>query len=109
MKIRNIFTICLLSIFLVSCQGAKDAFQSKKRSNTNEEFLIKKKLPLTTPPDMNKLPLPEDSEDSDEQIEINEETDLKKILDISNNETESQDSNENTTSLEQSILKKINN
>ena len=69
MKIRNIFTICLLSIFLVSCQGAKDAFQSKKRSNTNQEFLVEKKQPLTMPPNFEDIPVPI----SEEQQEISEE------------------------------------
>ena len=45
MKNKNIFIIILLSIVLTSCQSAKDAFQSKKRSNSNQEFLVEKKKP----------------------------------------------------------------
>ena len=82
--------------------------QGKKRSNTNEEFLVKKKQPLTAPPDMNKLPVP--ASDNQEQTEIAEdELDVKKILDITEGDQSNETSSENTTSLEQSILKKINN
>ena len=108
MKIRNIFTICLLSIFLVSCQGAKDAFQSKKRSNTNQEFLVEKKQPLTAPPDMNELPVPTSDalEDEGTSEDVSE---VKKILEITENETNSQNSLGDNSTLENSILEKIKN
>ena len=108
MKIRNIFTICLLSIFLVSCQGAKDAFQSKKRSSTNQEFLVEKKQPLTAPPDMNELPVPTSDalEDEGTSEDVSE---VKKILEITENETNSQNSSGDNSTLENSILEKIKN
>ena len=93
---------------MFSCQSTKDALQGKKRSNTNEEFLVKKKQPLTVPPDMNKLPLP--SSENQEQTEITEdELEVKEILDITGGDQSNENSSENSTSLEQSILKKINN
>ena len=108
MKIKNIFIIFILSIFLLSCQTTKDALQGKKRSNTNEEFLVKKKQPLTVPPDINKLPVP--SSENQEQTEIAEdESEVKEILDITGVDQSNENSSENSTSLEQSILKKINN
>jgi len=108
MKIKNIFIIFILSILLLSCQTTKDALQGKKRSNTNEEFLVKKKQPLTVPPDMNKLPVP--SSENQEQTEIaKDESEVKEILDITGADQSNENSSENTTSLEQSILKKINN
>ena len=108
MKIKNIFIIFILSIFLLSCQTTKDALQGKKRSNTNEEFLVKKKQPITVPPDINKLPVP--SSENQEQTEIAEdESEVKEILDITGVDQSNENSSENSTSLEQSILKKINN
>ena len=108
MKIKNIFIIFILSILLLSCQTTKDALQGKKRSNTNEEFLVKKKQPLTVPPDINKLPVP--SSENQEQTEIaKDESEVKEILDITGADQSNENSSENTTSLEQSILKKINN
>ena len=108
MKIKNIFIIFILSILLLSCQTTKDALQGKKRSNTNEEFLVKKKQPLTVPPDINKLPVP--SSENQEQTEIaKDESEVKEILDITGVDQSNENSSENSTSLEQSILKKINN
>ena len=106
MKINNIFTLLILTIFLVSCQGAKDALQSKKRSNTNEEFLVKKKTPLTSPPDINELPVPLEEED---QVEAGLEPEIKKILRIESDQTEAQNSSNSNSSLDQSIIEKINN
>ncbi len=108
MKIRNIFTICLLSIFLVSCQSAKDAFQSKKRSSTNQEFLVEKKQPLTAPPDMNELPVPT-SDTLEDEGTSEDVSEVKKILEITENELNSQSSSEDNSTLENSILEKINN
>jgi len=108
MKIKNIFIIFILSVLLLSCQSTKDALQGKKRSSTNEEFLVKKKQPLTVPPDINKLPVP--SSENQEQTEIAEdESEVKEILDITGVDQSNENSSENSTSLEQSILKKINN
>ena len=100
MKIKNIFIIFILSIFLLSCQTTKDALQGKKRSNTNEEFLVKKKQPLTVPPDINKLPVP--SSENQEQTEIAEdESEVKEILDI----TGVDQSNENSSEISGDSLK----
>ena len=108
MKIKNISIIFILSILLFSCQSTKDALQGKKRSNTNEEFLVKKKQPLTVPPDMNKLPVPS-SENQEETKIAEDESEVKEILDITEGDHSNENSSENSTSLEQSILKKINN
>tara|TARA_B100001029_G_scaffold177128_1_gene181226 strand:+ start:41 stop:367 length:327 start_codon:yes stop_codon:yes gene_type:complete len=108
MKIKNTFIILLLSIILISCQGAKDAFQTKKRSSSNQEFLIEKKKPLTAPPDMNKLPTPASDVFDDEGIE-EEVSQVKKILEITEDQPNTDSSLDNNSSLEQSIIEKINN
>ena len=108
MKIKNTSIILLLSIVLISCQGAKDAFQTKKRSSSNQEFLIEKKKPLTAPPDMNKLPTPASEVFDDEGIE-EEVSQVKKILEITEDQPNADSSLDNNSSLEQSIIEKINN
>ena len=96
MKINKIITIILSAVFLFSCQGAKDALQGKKRSESSDEFLVEKKNPLTTPPDYNELPVPLGQEKNSNQ---ESDSDIKKILEIDNNEeTNTQnDSNSNTS------------
>ena len=108
MKINKIITIIISTCLLYSCQGTVDALQGKKRSDSNEEFLVEKKNPLTQPPDYNELPVPV----GQEQEQPNEENDseIKKILDnVSQNEDSATQSNtDENTSLEKSILEKIN-
>ena len=107
MKINKIITIILSTFLLYSCQGTVDSLQGKKRSQSSDEFLVEKKNPLIQPPDYNELPVPV----GQEQEQFNEENDseIKKILDISQNEESVTQSNTDAnTSLEKSILEKIN-
>ena len=107
MKINKIITIILSTFLLYSCQGAADALQGKKRSDSSDEFLVEKKNPLTQPPDYNELPVPVGQEQ--EQFNEENESEIKKILDISQNEDSATKSNtDENTSLEKSILEKIN-
>ena len=107
MKINKIITIILSTFLLYSCQGATDALQGKKRSESSDEFLIEKKNPLTQPPDYNELPVPVGQEK--EQFNEENDSEIKKILDISQNEDSATQSNtDENTSLEKSILEKIN-
>jgi len=103
-KFINIQIIIFITIFLYSCQTAKDALQGKKRSEQGDEFLIKKKNPLAMPPDYELLPIPENENISEEKVK--DDSDIKDILNI--NEENQEDNNENTSNdLEDSILDKI--
>jgi len=99
------FIIFIIVITLTSCQSAKDAFTLKKKSSA-DEFLVEKKSPLVLPPDYGKLPLPVDEQeklnDKKNQDEIN-------ILLGTNQSSQTTNSNldKNSTSIENSILKKI--
>ena len=95
-------------LLLFSCSGAKDALQGKKRSDNSDEFLVEKKNPLIAPPDIDELPVPLD-QDEQNQIDNQEEVDIKKVLKI-DEDTDSNDENSNASqnSIEKSILEKIN-
>jgi len=90
----------LLFIFLTSCS---DTLGSVKRGLTGakaeggDEFMIEKKDPLILPPDFENLPTPDDRITAKEEISI-----LEKRLEDSIEENSSTPS-----SVEQSILKKI--
>ena len=99
--IKNIFIITLISLFIYSCQGAKDALQGKKRSEQSDEFLVKKKNPLTKPPDFEKLPEPGDQRLN----ETSDELDVKDLLEIENNDDEN--NSNSSEDLIDNILKKI--
>ena len=109
MKIKKLFTFLFFILFLNSCAGVQDTLEGKKRSDNSDEFLIEKKNPLTVPPDINELPEPLDQEEQD-QIENEENIDIKKVLKIDENEgATNETSSEEQKSLEKSILEKINN
>ena len=107
MKFKKIIIFLSTLLFLVSCSGAKDALQGKKRSDNSDEFLVEKKNPLTVPPDIDELPVPLDQDDQ-EQTEDQENADIKKVLKIDENkDSNAESNNENQKSLEKSILEKI--
>jgi len=103
-KKLNILTIIIITIFLYSCQSAKDAFQSKKRSDQSDEFLVQKKNPLVMPPDFEKLPTPGNQEFYQE--EITDSSDIKDLLKIKENNNQENNSDQ-PTGIEITILKKI--
>ena len=98
----KLFVLLLLIPLLSNCGGVRDAFEGKKRSEQNDEFLVKKKNPLKMPPDINKLPIP------GEEIELNnteDQDEVKKLLEIKNNEN-LEDKNSNSDLLN-NMKKKI--
>ena len=107
MKFKNLIIIIAL-IFVYSCGGAKDALQGKKRSEQSDEFLVEKKNPLELPPDFDDLPVPLEQGEG-ENIQANNEQDIKNILELDTNEENSQETNnQSSQSLEKLILEKIN-
>ena len=100
---KNYILYISFILLLSSCQSVKDGLTGKKRSDTNDEFFVIKKNPLTMPPDYNKLP---DPEEKDSFAEENEE-DIQTILTKNKNKEETKKNSESTT-LENSILEKIN-
>ena len=107
---KYFFLIILSVILLTSCQGTKDALGGKTRSDNSDEFLVEKKNPLSMPPDFDELPLPENSIKNESEQE--NET-LKNKLKVSSSEKNTTSNNTSKdqapSSIEKSILEKINN
>ena len=102
-KKNNIYILAFI-IFLTSCQSVKDGLSGRKSENS-DEFLVQKKNPLVLPPDFTKLPKPNnDLEENDEINRIEEETDIKKILQNNSQKTNKQTNNRNA---EEFVLKNI--
>ena len=108
-KMKNLFknTLFILLILsaLSSCQSVKDGLTGKKKNNS-DEFLVKKKNPLSLPPDFENLPEPTTSNKNDDKNDT--EISLKEIL-TKNANTKSTVSVSETSigSLEKNILEKI--
>ena len=90
-KLNLILLIALVPL-LTFCGGVRDALEGKKRSEQSDEFLVKKKNPLQMPPDMNKLPMPGDDLEINDQSNNNEVKDLLKTSDNNNSDDSSAES-----------------
>jgi len=97
------FIFLNILLMLYSCGTIKEGFINQKK-NSNDEFLVEKKLPLVMPPSYGELPLPS-SEKTNKENQINNiESLLSKKKDNENLENVESDKN-----FEESILKKIKN
>ena len=70
--IKNILCLFIALIALGACQNVKDGLSGKKKTNS-DEFLVKKKNPLSLPPEFGKLPEPKTLiEKNDSEINLEE-------------------------------------
>ena len=98
--LKKIIFFLMLTFFITSCT---DTFDSVKRgltgakANSTDEFLVKKKDPLTLPPDFENLPTPDERNVAKEEFEI-----FEQALEDTLEENSTKDS-----SVEESIIKKI--
>ena len=101
---KKIFLILSLSLYLTACQSAKDALTLKKK-NSGDEFLVEKKNPLVLPPDYGELPEPGKVSNIKEESDIDDDIQIT----LSNIELNSENKiiNSEPTSIERSVLEKI--
>ena len=106
MKIFFKQSFVIIFFLLSACGGTLDSVKrglSGQKASSTDEFLVEKKDPLILPPGYDDLPQPGQTatnEDSDDK-------DISDILKIGSSSSESVSTE--TTSLEESILKNINN
>ena len=106
MKINNIILILVIALTGLSCQSIKDGLSGNKSENS-DEFLVQKKSPLVLPPKFLELPQPKDIDNDENTILSEQETDIKKMLNIKNG-TVSDTTTTNKTA-EDFVLKNIKN
>ena len=99
----NKIFLLLLALFIFSCQSVDEAKKvlTNQKIKTTDEFLVKKKEPLTMPPDFDKLPLPDSATN---KPDLSEEEKIKKILKLPE---ENLNKNKNSSSIEDSIIEQI--
>ena len=106
---EKITKLLILSIFIItlnSCGSIKEGFTNSKKKST-DEFLVKKKSPLVMPPEFEELPIP-GNDNQEKKNDENEE--IKSLITNSENKSpESQNSSNQNTNFEISILEKIKN
>ena len=106
---KKISKLLILSIFIItlnSCGTVKEGFSNSKKKST-DEFLVKKKSPLVMPPEFDELPVPGNE---NQQQKNEEKSEIKSLITGSDNKSSKSEnsSNQNTTT-ENSILEKIKN
>lgn len=100
---KKIFISLIALTFLYSCGAGSEVgkvLRNEKSPNT-DEFLVKKRQPLSMPPEYNSLPKPGSNKDKQK----NEKSGIKKILKIPE---ENLSSSKSSSSIEESILNQIN-
>ena len=103
--LKNIFFTLAILIVFSACQSVKDGLTGKKKTNS-DEFLVKKKNPLSMPPEFEKLPKPETLTKNNDQDDG--DISLKEILTKNTKEKNTVFTVEaSNDSLEKSILEKI--
>ncbi len=99
MKKISIIVLCFIfGLFLYSCGNVGKTLRNEKVTNT-DEFLVKKRQPLTLPPDYQNLPKP-GSKSLDQEDERNK---INKILKVPKNKVNKKGS----SNVEQSIISQI--
>lgn len=98
-KSINITIYFLIFIFLNSCGGFSDVGKvlRNEKTRTTDEFFVKKREPLSLPPDYKTLPEPNTKKSSSEES-------IDRIFKIPKDESSSKNK---STSIEQSIINEI--
>ncbi len=97
---KKLATVLLITFFTTSCAGTFDSVKrglTGAKSNSADEFLIKKKDPLILPPDFENLPTPDEKASVANDVSIFE----KKIDGVE------EEYSSDVEGIESSILKKI--
>ncbi|MDC0418280.1 DUF3035 domain-containing protein [Pelagibacteraceae bacterium] len=103
MKFTKLLLIFYILTVLNSCGSLSEAGKvlRNQKSTSTDEFLVKKKAPLTQPPDYDVIPKPGSIKDS----AVNDQDSIKKIMKTS--KSGESNSEIKSTSTEQSILNQI--
>ncbi len=102
MKMKNIKIIFIILLLLNGCTSLKEAGKvlRNEKTNSTDEFLVKKRNPLVLPPNFEDVPKP----GSINKKSQNEKEKIKKILNAPKTE---EPFTGKSSSVEESILKRI--
>jgi hypothetical protein len=97
----------LMILFLNSCGSIAEGLGGSKKKGS-DEFLVEKKSPLVLPPSFGELPEPGKEPEENIISEKKDTSDIEDIINQSSNTGTSEKSDDTKNSIEQSIIKKIN-
>jgi len=105
MKKKYISIVLIIFLSTASCDSLRSALGGAKQK-TSDEFLVEKKNPLVLPPDYSSLPEPNTVDEND--IEENDSDNIEKLVLSIEEDLEDNDNIPSDNSIEEFVLKKIN-
>ena len=106
-KINPLIVTFLILLFLNSCGSVAEGLGGSKKKGS-EEFLVEKKAPLVLPPSFGELPEPGKEPEENIISDKKDTSDIEDIINQSSSTSTSEKSDDTKNSIEQSIIKKIN-
>ena len=106
-KINPLIASFLIILFLNSCGSIAEGLGGTKKKGS-DEFLVEKKSPLVLPPSCGELPEPGKEPEENIISEKKDTSDIEDIINQSSSTSTSEKSDDTKNSIEQSIIKKIN-
>ena len=106
-KNNSIIASFLLILFLNSCGTVAEGLGGSKK-NGSEEFLVEKKSPLVLPPSFGELPEPGKEPEKNIVSSKKDTSDIEDIINQNSSTSISEKSDDKKNSIEQTIIKKIN-
>ena len=97
----------LILLLLNSCGSIAEGLGGSKKKGS-DEFLVKKKSPLVLPPSFGELPEPGKEPEQNITLDKKDTSDIEDIINQSSSTGTSEKSDDTKNSIEQSIIKKIN-
>ena len=106
-KTSPLISSFLILLFLNSCGTVAEGLGGSKKKGS-DEFLVEKKSPLALPPSFGELPEPGKEPEENIISEKKDTSDIEDIINQSSSTNTSEKSDDTKNSIEQSIIKKIN-
>ena len=106
-KTNPLIASFLIILFLNSCGTVAEGLGGSKKKGS-DEFLVEKKSPLVLPPSFGELPEPGKEPEENIISEKKDTSDIEDIINQSSSTSASEESDDTKNSIEQSIIKKIN-
>ena len=106
-KTNPLIASFLILLFLNSCGTIAEGLGGSKKKGS-DEFLVEKKSPLVLPPSFGELPEPGKEPGENIISDKKDTSDIEDIINQSSSTSTSEKSDDTKNSIEQSIIKKIN-
>jgi len=106
-KTNSLIASFLIILFLNSCGTVAEGLGGSNKKG-NEEFLVEKKFPLVIPPSFGELPEPGKEPEENITLDKKDTSNIEDLINQSSSISTTEKSDDTKNSIEQSIIKKIN-